>query len=343
MLRALSPWLLAVALAAGGVLVGWGADRHLATALVLHAEPFLLVLAAWAAAVAVWAGRRSYARALVIGAVAASLGARLPIDVAPAAGVPPAWVGPVNRCAAALKPPADPVRLLQWTLGGGESPEFVRGVVADAAPGVVVLHGVSDPEVVRAVLAEVGGESRFFPPEGGGIGLAIVAAGGFHPCGETLAWSEAMDTAYGYTFAFVGVPPATVFPLLVARLPGPLDGGAWSERMTAASSRVFSALAGIQGASTVVVADAPAPRTYRTLDTRMAGVGAASVAVPPSWPARLGKVPLLTLHPFDRMWIGPIWREAESSRAASPAGLRAPVITVLSGPEAPSVDVTPME
>ncbi len=333
MLRVLLPWLLTVAFAAGGAVVGWGADRYLVTALVLHAEPFLLVLTVWAVAAAAWARRPSLAAALAVGAVAASLAVRLPFGVAPSVGLPPDWIGPVSQCAAALPPPKDPVRILQWTLEGGESPDAVRSVVTAASPAVVVLHGVTDPILVRAVLSEVGGESRFFPPDGGATGVAIVAAGGFHPCGEEQEWSEAMDTPYGFTLSFVGAPPSTVFPLLVARLPGPLDGIDWTERMTRASGRVYEALAGLQGASTVVVADVPAPGTFRHLNGRMASVGLTSVPVPPNWPARLGGVPLLTLHPFDRMWAGPLWTQARATRAAASTGLRAPVLTVLAPPD----------
>lgn len=333
MLRALLPWLLAVAIAAGGLVVGWGADRYLVTALLLHAEPFLLVLAVWAAVAAVWAGRRAVAGAVLLGTLSAAVALRLPFPVAPSAGTPPEWMGAVSRCASALAPPTEPVRLLQWTLTGSEAPDVVQATVAAAGPGVLVLHGVTDPALVDVVLQEVGGESRFYPPDGGGTGLAIVAAGGFHPCGEDLEWNEAMDTPYGFTMSFVGVPASTVFPLVVTRLPGPLAGGGWSARMTTASTRVLNALAGLHGASTVVVADAPAPRTYRTLDERMASVGVASVAVPPSWPARLGGLPLITLHPFDRLWVGPSWTDAVATRAPARAGLRAPVLTVLHGPQ----------
>lgn len=343
MLRALFPWALAAAISAGGVVVGWGADQYIVTALLLHAEPFLLVLVVWGALAAVWAGNRPLAAALVLGSFVAAVCVRLPFVVAPSAGTPPEWIGAVSRCAASLKHPTEQVRLLQWTLSGNEPLEVVHEAVAAAAPGVVVLHGVSNPALVGVVLEEVGGESRFYPPDGGSTGLAIVSAGGFHPCGQELEWNEAMDTPYGFTLSFVGVPPSTVFPLLVARLPGPLDGVDWSARMTTASSRVFDAVAGLRGASTIVVADAPAPRTYRNLDTRMAGVGVATVAVPPTWPARFGGVPLLTLHPFDRMWVGPTWTRAEATRAVARAGARAPVLTVLYGADHERLDGASVE
>ncbi len=331
MLRAVVTWLLPLGLAAAGALVGWGADRYVLSALILHAEPILLVVAAWAVLGALWARERELAYALAIGVVAAVVSVRLPFGVSPSRGLPPEWSTAVHRCAAALSPPADDVRILQWTLDGTEAASQVRAVVGGAAPGVVVLYGIADEELVGAVLDEVGGESRFFPPEGGSPGLAIVAAGGFHPCGETLEWTDGMDSPYGYTLAFVGVPDSTVFPLLVTRFPGPLDTSGWAERMNASTQRVYELVAGLQGASTVVVADAPAPRTYRALDRRMASAGVSTVAVPTSWPARVGGVPMLTLHPYDRVWVGPSWASATSARAAAPAGGRAPVLTVLSG------------
>jgi len=329
-LRAVVTWLLPVGLAAAGALVGWAADGHTLSALVLHAEPLLLVAAAWAVLGAFWARERELAYALGIGVIAAAVGVRLPFGLASSRGLPPAWTTAVHRCAAALSAPADEVRLLQWTLDGSEPASQVRAVVAGAAAGVVVLYGVADEELVRGVLEEVGGESRFFPPDGGSPGLAIVAAGGFHPCGEELEWTEGMDSPYGYTLAFVGVPESTVFPLLVTRFPGPLDTSDWAGRMNASTQRVYELVAGLQGASTVVIADASAPRTYRALDRQMASAGVSTVAVPTSWPARLGSVPMLTLHPYDRAWVGPSWASAASARVSAPVGSRAPVVTVLS-------------
>ncbi|MFN7143147.1 MAG: hypothetical protein ACK4YP_05180 [Myxococcota bacterium] len=337
MVHVLLPWVLAVAVGAAGALVGLAADRFATSALLLHAEPLLLVLAVWGIAVLRWRGRPALSVGLAVGTVAAVAAVRLPLPIVPASAEPPAWSGPVGRCAAALDAPVDPVRLLQWTLDGHEDPATVRAVVAAAEANVVVLHG-ADPAVVGGALESTGGESRMYPGVDGVPATAIVAAGGFHPCGETLEWSDAMDTPEGYALSFVGVPPSTVFPLVVTRFPGPLPPGDWGARMSAATDRVVDAIAGLQGASTVLVADAPAPRTYRHLDGRMAAVGLASVPVPPSWPARVGPVPLLTLHPYGRMWAGPIWRVTRTSRVLAPEGTHAPVLAVLEGPRRPAVD-----
>ncbi len=335
MVRVVLPSLLAAGLAVAGVLVGWGADRYAATALVLHAEPVLLVLAVWGIALLRWLGRPGLSIGLAVGTVAAVAGIRLPLPVGPPGGAPPPWIGPVSRCASALKVPADPVRLLQWTVDDTVAPSTVRAVVAASKANVVVLHGVGSTALAEAALDVTGGESKVFGAEGGAV--AVAAAGGFHPCGDTLEWSDGLDTPDGYLLTFVGVPPSTIFPLLVARFPAPVRGD-WSERMGAATDRVYDAVGGLQGASAVVVADAPAPRTYRMLDGRMAALGLGSVPLPPSWPARLGPVPLLTLHPYGRAWAGPIWRVTGTSRVLSPQGTHAPVLAVLEGPARPEVD-----
>jgi hypothetical protein len=329
-LRALLPWLALSALAGLGALVGVGADRFALTALVLHAEPVLLVLAVWSIAAARWSGRLGLALALSAGTVLASAALRAPWPLAPAAADPPPWVSPVARCAAALRTPADTVRLLQWTLDGSEEPAAILDVVTESAANVVVLHGAPTPAVVDTIVSNLGGESRLHGSEGGAT--AVIAQGGFHPCGEGLQWSEAMDTPDGLTLAFVGVPPSTIFPLVVTRLPHPATTADWGARMDTASGRLLNVLAGLQGPSTVVVADASAPRTYRNLDGRMAAVGLSSAPVPPTFPAHLGPIPLLPLHPYTRVWAGPIWRLSRVDALGVPRGQRAPVLAVLDGP-----------
>jgi hypothetical protein len=329
-IRTLAPWFLALMLASGGVLVGWGADRYAWSAVLLHAEPVVLVFAAWAVAWAALAGRRALAFGLAAGAAFGFLGVRIPYEDAAPPTAPPDWLAPVQRCVNALNAPAAGLRVLQWTLDGVTAREDVVAAAETARADVVVLHHLADASIAEAVADALGGEQRFHPPEGGGDGMAIIASGGFHPCGEATEWSEAMDTPYGYSLAFVGVPPDTVFPLLVTRLPGPLESGAWAERMSTATGRVASVLEGLQAASMVVAADAPAPRTYRHLDGRMAALGLSTVPVPPNWPARWGSFPLLTLHPYDRAWVGWAWRVDAARRVDASVGLRAPVLTVLS-------------
>jgi hypothetical protein len=332
--RSLPSLLLFVALGGAGLAVGRRADHAAWSALVLHAEPLLLVLGAWLVFLAGTFGRRGLAVAILAGGVVAMVGVRLPYALPEVAASPPEWTSTVQRCVGGLHAPRSGVRLLQWTLDGVTDPAPVIAVAELTKPDVVVLQHLADPALAEAVLQVVGGESRMHAPEGGGEGVAVIARGGFHPCGEALEWSEAMDSPYGYTVHFVGVPPDTVVPLLVTRLPGILDGGGWSERMATATARVSGAIAGLQSPSMVVVADAAAPRTYRYLDAQMAALGLGTVPVPPSWPARWGGLPLLTLHPYDRVWAGVAWRVEAARRVDATVGTRAPILTVLAPAQA---------
>lgn len=316
-------------LAGVGLFAGWGADRYWASALLLHAEPLLLVLAVWAIAALRWNDRAGLSFGVSLGVIAMVAGMRVPFPVAVEAGTPPPWIGPVSRCAAALDMPLTSVRILQWTLDASVSPSAVRDVVERATPNVVVLHGFVVPSAVAAVVDVVGGEAQVHGE--GENAVAVVTAGGFHPCGETLEWTSGDDDiGDGYVLSFVGVPPRTIVPLVVTRFPSPNEPE-WATRMDAATARVFDLVGALEGASTVVVADAAAPRTFRHLDGGMAATGLSTVPLPPSWPARLGPVPLLTLHPYGRMWSGPLWRIVDTQRLSASSGTHAPVLAVLAG------------
>lgn len=324
-MRAWIPRLLvAAALAAGGLAVGWAGDRARWSALVLHAEPLLVVGVLFGAYLAWAEAGRGLGRAVLVGGALGLAAMRLPFGGTTAMPPPPAWSGPVSRCAAALRPPTDDFRLLQWTLSGDEDPETVRALVARLAPGVTVLHGAPDEGLAAALAAEFGGEHAWLPrPEGG---VALVTTGVFHLCGDANLWGDGQDDPDAATLAFVGVTPETAFPLAIARFPGPREAR-WAERMEAATASVHAVLGALQAPSTIVVADASAPWTYRHLDGGMAGAGLRAVRVPPDWPAHVGGLRFLPLHPYDRVWVGPAWTAASSRRVVVDQGARAPILT----------------
>ncbi len=328
MIRLLAPGSVALLLVALGAAVGWSADRQPWSAWLLHLEPLLWVFGAWAAAIAVFARRWMWAIALIGGGVTAVAVARLPRDVSSATREPPDWTRPVGRCMTALKPPEGRVRILTWTLDAGVGVAPVMDVVRAARPDVAVLHDVADPAIVAAVLEFVGGEAQFHSSPLRKGGIAVIAAGGFHPCGDAVEWED-LDAGSGASLAFVGVPPATIFPLLVTRLPGPLDGAGWVDALPEARGKLADLVGGLETLSLVLVADAQAPRNSKLLDGRMAALGLSTVPVPPSWPARIGSVPLVTLHPYDRAWVGDHWRMEAARRVAATVGTRAPILTVL--------------
>lgn len=331
MLRAVLPALVAVVLIATGALAGWWADGAIVSAVVLHAEPLLLVFALWGVATARWIGWPALSLGFSLGTIGFVAALRLPFPVEPHQALPPEWVSPVARCAAALKMPTEPVRVLQWTVDGAVGYDDLRGVVARAEPDVVVLHGVTQYGQVHGLAELVGGEERVIGHDGGAT--YVLAAGGFHPCGKDLEWTWETPGGQVYTLGFVGVPPGTIFPVLVASLPTPLgpEPGRFGGRMEEATSALLDALGGLQAASMVVVADARATRTYRRLDTRLAGLGLASVPVPPTWPAHLGRVPLLPLHPYARVWAAPAWARTSAEVVPSSTGRFAPLVATLAG------------
>lgn len=330
MLRVLVPVAVALGLAGAGALAGWAGEAHRASALVLHGEPLVLVLLLWAVATARWAGRPGLSVGFSLGAIGFAAGLRLPLPVEAHEGTAPPWTSPVARCAAALRMPEAPVRLLQWTLDPTVDNAAVRAVVAATEADVVVLHGVTEYAQVAGLDDLRGGEQRVVGHATGAT--YVLATGGFHPCGDNAEWTTDVGPGDGYTVAFVGVPPATIFPLVVTALPGPLAED-YAGRMAATTGALYDVLGGLQGASTVLVADARATRTYRTLDVRLAGLGLGTVPVPPTWPARLGPVPFLTLHPYARVWAGPAWREASARQVATYVGRFAPVVAEMWGPQ----------
>ena len=324
-MRVILPLLLCAVLTGVGVVVGWVNDGSPLTATLLLLEPLLLVVGIWTATIARWRGASGVSLGISFGLVGATLAVRLPYPTVPPELSPPEWTDPVHRCAAAIDMPVDPVRILQWTLDGAVTRDDVLATVRAAQADVVVLHRVTDPTLFDEVAEAFGGESRLRGADGGATG--ILASGGFHPCGGASEWTdpEATDTSV----QFVGVPPETIFPLVVTRIHSATGG---EPGRLASLQRTLSVLSGVQGASTVVVADAPAPRSSRDLSLEFGRIGLASVPVPPTWPARMGPVPLLTVHPFTRVWIGPIWRVVRTQRAVARVGLHAPVVTELAGP-----------
>lgn len=319
------PLLVSAVLTGVGVAVGWINDDSRLTATLLLLEPLLLVLGIWAATIARWRGASGVSLGISFGLVGATLAVRLPYPTVPPELSPPEWTDPVHRCASAIDMPVDPVRVLQWTLDGAVTRDDVLATVRAAQADVVVLHRVTNPTLFDEVAEAFGGESRLRGAEGGATG--ILASGGFHPCGGASEWTdpEAADTSV----QFVGVPPDTIFPLVVTRIQSAMDADAGR---AASLRQTLSVLSGIQGASTVVVADAPGPRSSRDLSLEFGRIGLASLPVPPTWPARMGVLPLLTVHPFTRVWVGPIWRVVRAQRASARVGLHAPVVIELAGP-----------
>lgn len=307
--------------------MGWSADRAWWSAALLHLEPLLVVAVLFATYLALMAGRRARGFAIAGGGLAGFSLMGLPATVSPATPPAPEWAAPVAACAGGMRAPVDDFRLLQWTLDADTSGEEVRRLVSMLAPGVTVLHGVRDARLVRAIASENGAEPLWISQ--GETGLAILTTGVFHLCRDADLWGDAQDDPYGAALVFVGVTPDTTFPLVVGRLPGPGQPLAWGARMEEAQGGLAALLGALQVPTAIVAADASAPWSYRWLDGRMVALGLRPLRVPPSWPAHLGPLPALPLHPYDRLWAGPAWTTTSSRRVAARTGARAPILTEL--------------
>jgi hypothetical protein len=296
------------------------------------AEPLVWVATAWsvyAAALAARRGVRSMLLGVALGCTLGGVWAHRPVRPAiPAA--PPAWADPVQRCARALAPPLDPVRILQWSLSGDEDVATRVGRVVAVAPDVAILRGAVGPTLGRALTEQLGGEFVHRPATEREDGLLILTRGTFHRCGDASHWSDPVDDRDGTTLLFVGTSTETSWPLVVGRLPAPWRPARDGPGDSRPAPHRAAGLAEVLDAPSVVVAmDTPRGTSARSLDAAMLGARLLPTAAAPNWPARIGPVPALPLHAWDRVWMGPAWRFVGSHRIPVQAGARDPVVTEL--------------
>ena len=321
--------LWAGVVAGAGAWVGVSADSSAWSARVLQLEPLLMVVAVWGVYAAFVRGWSAFAWGSVVGLTLALGAVHRPVRPLPP-GEPPLWAEDVLDCARGLRPPSDPVRVLLWTLEDVRDPAEVLSVVQNAEADVTILHGTLGRGLGPAIVSGLGGSFVVKEAEGAGDGRLIHTRGVFHACGEASNWSEAVDGPYGVTLLFAGVAEGTTIPLVVGRLPALdaplLDWGAEAERARAR----LSGMVDILGArSTVVVADAGATGAYRWLDGAMGGAGVRSLAVVPSGPVRVGRLPGVAVHAWDRVWAGGAWSLRGSERIPTAQGVRAPILVEL--------------
>ncbi len=284
-----------------GLLVGQGADGERATMLLLLLEPLGWVVAAWAAYVA-WVRRDPMLLFLALSTMGlASLAARLPRPGPEPAGEPPAVAARLAECARSLGLPEGPFRLVQWHLGPDAGLDAAEEILA-VEPDVVVIVGSTPVAVVDRVQDALGGESkRIDTPEGP---VTVLARGVFHACGDGDAWTDAPVDGVATAITFVGVSAGVTVPLLVARLPSPLDNPAWASRAARARARLRATIDAIGSSLAVVAIDGVMPSPTRRLEATLLAAQLMPVRPPPTWPGH----PLVpALHPFDQPWHAAAW------------------------------------
>lgn len=314
--------------AALGALVGWSADGAWWSAAILHLEPLLLALVGVAAYFVGVGGQRSAAIGLALGAMCFFVAVRLPPRAPPPASPAGDWAARVSRCAGALERPTAPIALLQWTLPERGAEEAALHAALALQPEVLVLFRLRDPGVLHRLQGARGGEWHHHPPAGGGEGVGVWVSGAFPYCGEEDEWTDGLDSPGGFSMSFVNVDGA-MFPLIVATFPGLGEGGAWSGEMGAVTDRVGAVLDALNTPDVVLAADAPVTRTYHRLEARLGARGLVSVGEPPNWPARLGRLPFLPIHAYDRLWTGEAWRVTDTRTLPATTGARNALVTTL--------------
>lgn len=294
------------------------------SAAVLIAEPFLAVAGAALAYLAFSTGRRAIGWGLLVAWIASAIVVRLPRPAVPTVEDASPFGRTIAGCAPSLRLATGGFSLLQWTVNGVPTEQVVAAVVAQQAD-VSVLFGSDDPGLGEGIVAALGGEVHAHPD--GETRVMVHTRGVFHACGDEEEWTEGLDGPVGYALAFVGAGEGITLPILAARLPHLGDDAGYAASRAVSEARLAATLTAMQSSLAVVAADAEAPWNFRRLDAWMRALALAPVRVPPSWPARVGSVPVLPLHPFDRAWAGPAWKVQSSRRIGAPAGARDAVLT----------------
>lgn len=333
-----------------GLLVGLVADRSLFGALLLLAEPLLVVGAVWLVLGQTWGRRWGRALAASIGCVGGLAALHLPASPSPPPVQRPAWATALRACAQGDAPLQGPLRLAQWALQDGASPS--QGALDGLASrsDLILLHGAAGPEAGAHLATLVEGEARFYPPGKSGEGsMSVVVRGGFAPCGADGqdAWSVELPAAEGHAARGVVIFPRIegigTFPLLAVRVDpahGPAGWPGWTERLDQSAQRLAAVVQAVDPTRLILAGDLASPPTFRRLGGHLRGAGLWEHPGPPSWPTRLGGLPFPALHRLDRVWAGRAWVAGGADARGLDAQPRAAVWTRLI-PETMTADARP--
>ncbi|MCK6507889.1 hypothetical protein L6R53_31735 [Myxococcota bacterium] len=318
-----------------GLLVGVVADRSLVGALLLLGEPALVVAAVWLVLSLAWSGRWGRAVAALIGCVGGLAAFHLPASPSPPPVQRPAWATGLRACATDDLPLQGALRVAQWTLRDGATPEPSALEALSDGVDLVLLHGAAGPETGARVATLVEGEARFYPPGTAGEGsMTLVVRGGFAPCGDQGqdAWSVDLPAAEGHAargvVTFPRIEGVGVFPLVAVRLDpahGPARWAGWTTRLDQSGQRLAAVVHAIDPSRLVLIGDLASPPSFRRLAGHLRGAGLWEHPGPPTWPTRLLGLPFPALHRLDRVWAGRAWVSGGGGTQAAEPQARAAV------------------
>jgi len=335
--RWLLPLTLMVAPAALGVATGSVGERTTIGAAVLWTEPFLLALGVWGVLAFAASRQLRQSVALSVGLGVFTVAVRRPIE--------PIFVSEADRthnellweCAHLSGQSRTPMRLVAWTLRPDDRQWIDTTRLLAADPDLVVLHGLQDADLAEQLARRLDGEAKVLRAPDSRDTVALIARGAFQFCGgREDSWSVSLPGPPGHVaravLVFPSLPGVGVVPLLSVRLSdagGPLDWWSWPDRLVEGARRTAAIAAGLGPDRLVVVGDFGAPPTFRRLTGHMNGAGLTEVPVPATWPAHVLGLPMLPLHPLDRVWVGDDWGESRSQLLDSGTETRAPLLVEL--------------
>lgn len=321
------PLFVLFSLCLSGVSVGWFADANRWSAALLQGEPILDVTGVLIAYL-FWVNRaRLLSASVLLGIIATFVLVRVPWPPGPVRDAPanlPPWLNAVQQCVSGVGWPKDGLRVLQWSIEANEQPSSEVIEVATALrPDLMILSGTHDLDLAVRLHAELGGEYVVQSPEIHSDGRIILARGPFHLCGEDSSWSDE-----GTQLIFIGITPETVAPLFVMSHPGPFKTASW-EAEQEYWSRELLTLSQLNSPAMILSVEGPILPTWRHLSTDLRRLNLFAAPALPNWPAHIGPLPMLPLHPTDRLWLGAGWKATSVQRVRTRNGQRSPILSTL--------------
>ena len=316
-----------------GVAVATVGERSLLGAAVLLVEPLLAGVGLYGV-LALLSGRRAGpALSLTTGLVLGGVLLHQPAEPVPIDAARPAWAEALRTCATQRAAIRGPVHVLTWRLNP-EEPVPVEQIIA-RAPDVAVLHGVASEADVTAIATALSGSAKHVSgPDGG---LTIIVRGIFHLCGgHSDSWELRLPDEGGQDarllVTFPEIEGAGVFPLVAFALDRAGEGDRtlrWPGRLLQGARQVAAVTRAIGPDRLVLVGDSRAPRSFRHLQGALLGAGLHDLGTPPTWPHRMGPVPVVPVHAFDRVWAGPAWQLRSTQTGAGGVHTRRSLEAVL--------------
>lgn len=307
-----------ISLVPAAVLLGTAAvaQRPLSL-LVVMAEPLLLIAGIYGLVLAAWNRRPLWAGAIGASLVAGGFSlheANLPSSPL---RLGPEWMRQLRGCTLLAKPTTGPIRIVSWTVNGGDGLSEGVDSILDIRPDIVILSGTHDREIGTRLQQALKGEVKFIPD---GEGMLAAVRGSFQYCGgETDEWHiELPAKTGGSASAMVGFPHVTdvgVVPLMIARMDRPqglLDWVAWSQRVVDGTTQSSAVAQTIGSRKMVLMTSLGAPSTALALSSPLESAGLVSARIGPNWPSEVAGLPFWTQHNFDQVWTGSEWHVQSS-------------------------------